>query len=62
MLELDQFGPRLGALTDDEDAEVRLHALRAVNRVGLNATKFANARLQDDDEKVRRAAARIIAE
>jgi HEAT repeat protein len=62
VLELDQFGPRLGALIDDEDPEVRLHALRAVHRAGLNAAKFANARLQDDDEKVRRAAARILAE
>jgi hypothetical protein len=62
VLKLSGFGERLGALTTDSDAEVRLQALRAMDRAGLELRHFAKARLQDDDAKVRRAAARIVGE
>lgn len=62
VLKLKSLGDRLGALTVDADAHVRLQALRAVERAGLDAGEYAKARLQDDNEKVRRAAVRIVGE
>jgi HEAT repeat protein len=60
ILGLDGLVSQLATLTKDPDPAVRLHALRAIDRVGVDASKYAVSMIEDADAKVSRAAQKIV--
>ena len=47
-------------LLSDSDANVRLNALRALGRAGLDVEQHAQSLAEDSDDKVKRAAIRLL--
>ena len=61
VLQLTDLSPALVGLISDPASGVRLNALRALDRAGIDASSYAVKLIEDRDDKVRRAAERILA-